>query len=84
MDNNDNNNGDIPTLFRWNGDIDKLLQDFKNKNVIKEDRKKIVTHTNSMIYDYNECFIYIHCLFCFFWSLICMDPRLIVIKHILI
>merc|ERR1712154_710302 len=46
--------GEFPVFVRWNGDIQHLLQQLKKYKIIKEDRKKIVTHTNSMIYDYNE------------------------------
>ena len=47
-------NGEIPMFFQWNDDIERLLREFKEKNVIKEDRKKVVSHKSAMVYDYNE------------------------------
>ena len=52
---NDHVNGLIgPIFFRWNGDIEQLMNNFKDKNIIKQDRKKIITHTNERNYNYHE------------------------------
>ena len=49
----DDYDGDI-LFFRWNGDIDKLIEDFKGKGIINTDRKKVVTHTDKKSYEYNN------------------------------
>merc|ERR1712129_2373 len=46
--------GDMPMFLRWNDDIQRLIADCKEKNVIKEDREKIITYESKMLYDYNE------------------------------
>ena len=46
--------GEIVVFLRWNGDMDKLIDDFKSKNIVNTDRKKVVTHTARQQYQYNH------------------------------
>eukprot|EP01084_Bolivina_argentea_P234740 395175_1 len=55
---NDNDNDifdyNMPLFIRWNGNISELITEFQNKNILREEKKKMITHTNKMIYDYNK------------------------------
>eukprot|EP00484_Ammonia_sp_Unknown_P021694 CAMPEP_0197025232 /NCGR_PEP_ID=MMETSP1384-20130603/5629_1 /TAXON_ID=29189 /ORGANISM="Ammonia sp." /LENGTH=619 /DNA_ID=CAMNT_0042453739 /DNA_START=25 /DNA_END=1884 /DNA_ORIENTATION=+ len=46
--------GDAPYFLRWYGDIEQLMDKLREKGVIKEDRKKVVTHSAQKVYDYRE------------------------------
>merc|ERR1711915_1112300 len=47
-------NGQMPIFFKWNDDIERLIKEFQDENVIKMNRKKIVTLKSQMVYDYNH------------------------------